>query len=198
MWYQSLILNAGPILAYVVIFLFIFAEAGLFIGFLLPGDTLIFTLGILAAQGHLQLGPLLLIGMLGAILGDSTGYYWGWRTGASLFHDNKSRFFKKKYVEQAQDFYERHGRFTVFIARFTPVVRTFAPMLAGMSSMRYREFLPYNALAGVCWMLSLTLAGYFLGQIPFVQKYFLHIMIGIAVVSLTPVLIQAWREQKRK
>ena len=172
---------------YLGVFAIIFAESGLFIGFFLPGDSLLFTAGFLASQGFFSL-PLLLVGcFLAAVLGDSVGYTFGRRVGPRLFQREDSVLFHKKNVYKAQAFYEKHGAKTIVIARFIPVVRTFAPIVAGIGQMRYGHFLTYNLVGGLLWAVGVTLAGYFLGNaIPDVDRYLLPIVVFIVLISVAP------------
>ena len=172
---------------YLGVFAIIFAESGLFIGFFLPGDSLLFTAGFLASQGVFSL-PLLLVGcFLAAVIGDSVGYTFGRRVGPRLFQREDSVLFHKKNVYKAQEFYEKHGAKTIVIARFIPVVRSFAPIVAGIGNMRYGHFLTYNIVGGLLWAVGVLLAGYFLGSvIPDVDRYLLPIVVLIVVVSVAP------------
>lgn len=172
---------------YVGVFAIIFAESGLFIGFFLPGDSLLFTAGFLASQQFFSL-PLLLVGcFLAAVLGDSVGYAFGRRVGPRLFQREDSVLFHKKNIYKAQAFYEKHGAKTIVLARFIPVVRTFAPIVAGIGQMRYPHFLTYNLVGGLLWAVGVTMAGYFLGSsIPDVDKYLLPIVILIVLISASP------------
>lgn len=169
------------------ILLIIYAESGLLIGFFLPGDSLLFTAGFLASQGIFSL-PVLIIGcFLAAILGDSTGYLIGRRVGKRLFQREDSLLFHKKNVIRAQEFYEKHGSKTIVLARFVPIVRTFAPIVAGIGDMHYPRFVTYNIVGGFLWAGGVTLAGYFLGNvIPDVDKYLLPIIVAIILISVAP------------
>lgn len=174
-------------IGYVGVFLIVFAESGLFFGFFLPGDSLLFTAGFLASQGFLNFPVLAVLCVTGAILGDSVGYWSGKKFGKLLFQKKDSRFFKKKHLIAAKNFYEKHGGKAIIIARFMPFVRTFAPIVAGTAEMTYRKFLTYNVIGGLLWALGLTSAGYFLGNIiPDVDKYLLPIIALIVLISVTP------------
>ena len=176
--------------SYVGLFLMVFAESGLFFGFFLPGDSLLFTTGFLAAQGLLNIWVLVPLLTAGAILGDSAGYWTGNRLGSWLLKRKESWFFQKKHLIQAQEFYAKHGGKTLILARFIPAVRTFAPIVAGMAKMEYGRFLSFNVIGGLGWAMGMTLAGYFLGRlIPGVDKYLLPIVGGIIVVSVLPGLV---------
>lgn len=189
---SELIITAG----YVGIFAVIFAESGLLIGFFLPGDSLLFTAGFLASQGYFSLPLLCVLCAVGAIAGDSVGYAFGRRVGRRLFMREDSRLFKKRHLERAEAFYEKHGAKTIVLARFMPVVRTFAPIVAGISLMNYRRFVTYNIVGGLLWGVGVTVAGYVLGStIPDVDKYLLPIIVVIVVVSVLPSAIHLLRER---
>jgi len=181
------------------LFFITFAESGLFFGFFLPGDSLLFTAGFLASQDVFNLPLLLLILFLGAVLGDNVGYSFGKKIGPKIFNKEDSRFFKKENLLKAQAFYEKHGPKTIVLARYTPIIRTFAPIIAGVSSMKYSTFLTYNIIGGGLWTLSMTLAGYFLGSvIPDVDKYMLPIIAIIIIVSLIPAASEYLRSKAKK
>ncbi|MBU6388905.1 VTT domain-containing protein [Patescibacteria group bacterium] len=189
MSYIDLIFRAGPILAYVFIFIIIFAECGLFIGFFLPGDSLLLPLGLLASQGKISVVTVILLASIASFLGNWVGYWFGKRVGPALFSRPDSRFFKQKNLRKAHTFYEKYGAKTIFLARFVPVVRTFAPIVAGIGEMRYHTFTIYNAVSGVIWVCAVTLAGYFLGNsIPNIDHYILLIVALIIVASVVPIL----------
>jgi membrane-associated protein len=182
---------------YVGLFAIIFAESGLIVGFFLPGDSLLFTAGFLASQGYLSLPALCVVCAVAAILGDSVGYSFGRRVGRRLFLRENSTFFKKKYLIAAEEFYEKHGSKTIVLARFTPIIRTFAPIVAGVSQMHYRRFVTYNILGGLLWAVGLTVAGYVLGNvIPDVDKYLLPILAAIIIISLLPSILHVMRDEE--
>jgi membrane-associated protein len=172
---------------YIGVFAIIFAESGLLIGFFLPGDSLLFTAGFLASQGYLNF-PLLAIGcFIAAVAGDSVGYWFGHRVGRPLFQREDSLVFKKRHLDRAQQLYEKHGGKIIVIARFMPIVRTFAPIVAGVGTMEYRRFLSYNVVGGLLWAVGVTSAGYFLGSaIPDVDRYLLPIIFLIIFISVLP------------
>lgn len=165
----------------------VFAESGLFFGFFFPGDSLLFTAGIVASQGFLN-PVILLIGVISAaILGDNAGYIFGRKIGPAIFNKENSLFFNKKYIEQARNFYERHGNKTIILARFMPIVRTFAPIVAGVGAMNYKKFFTYNCLGGILWSGLLLGSGFVLGTtLPGIDKYLLPIILIIIVVSFLP------------
>ena len=174
---------------YLGIFLIIFAESGLFFGFFLPGDTLLFTAGLLASQGYFDITLLILFITFAAILGDQIGYLFGIKVGPKIFNHDDSFFFKKRYVADAEKFYKEHGKKAIILARFIPVVRTFIPILAGVGKMHYRTFVTYNIMGGLLWGVGITLAGYFLGQrIPNVDTYLIPILLLIVFASMLPAI----------
>ncbi|MBW3669987.1 MAG: VTT domain-containing protein [Actinobacteria bacterium] len=173
------------------LFAIVFAESGLLIGFFLPGDSLLFTAGLLASQGKLNF-PLILVGcFVAAIAGDQVGYAFGNRVGPALFRRPESRFFKHENVEKAQAYFDKYGVKTIVIARFVPIVRTFAPILAGVGSMEYRTFVRFNIIGGFLWAVGVTTLGYVLGDtIPDIDKYLLPVIGLIIVLSLVPVALE--------
>lgn len=171
------------------IWLILFAESGLLFGFFLPGDSLLLTAGILAAGGnYFGIVPLLIVCISAAILGDSAGYAIGTTTGKKIKNNKDSFVVKMGYLQEAEGFYKKHGGKTIVIARFVPTVRSFVPMVAGMSDMHYRSFLKFNVVGGVLWGGGVTLIGYYFGQIDWVHRYFELIIIGIILASLLPAL----------
>jgi len=182
------------------LFVIIFAESGLLIGFFLPGDSLLFTAGLLASQGKFGLSlPVLLIGcFIAAVAGDQVGYMFGQKAGPALFRRENSRIFKQQYVQRANEFFERHGKKTIVIARFVPIVRTFAPILAGVGNMRYRSFVMFNVIGALLWAVGVTTAGYVLGDtIPDIDKYLLPIIGVIILLSVLPPAIEILRHRRR-
>lgn len=177
----------------------VFAESGLLIGFFLPGDSLLFTAGFLASQGFFNILVLAAICFAGAVLGDSFGYAFGKKIGPKIFNKEESFLFHKKHLERARDFYEKYGGKTIVIARFMPVVRTFAPILAGVGQMRYRTFLFYNILGGVFWAIGLTFLGYWLGSvIPNVDRYIVPLVLLIIILSFLPPIIHILRDPEER
>jgi len=178
----------------------VFAETGLLIGFFLPGDSLLVTAGVFAATGQLNLLHLNLLLIAAAIPGATVGYWFGRKTGPALFRRPKSLLFNPEHLRRAHDFYEKHGGKTIVIARFMPIIRTFAPIVAGMGQMEYRRFLSFNVFGGTLWVLSMTLIGYFLGQIPGVKEHIEIVIILVVFLSILPGIIAAlkeWRKGKR-
>ena len=178
--------------------LVVFAESGLFFGFFLPGDSLLFTAGVFAARGDLDL-PVILVGVfVAAVAGDQVGYAFGNNVGPALFRRPDSRFFKQKHLDRAQAYFEEHGPRTIVLARFVPIVRTFAPILAGVGDMRYRTFVTYNVLGGLLWGVGVTMLGFVVGEAIDVDKYLLPVIGLIVLVSLVPVLVELRRSRAEK
>ena len=175
----------------------VFIESGLLVGFFLPGDSLLFTAGLLSSNGTLpDLWVLLVTVPIAAILGDQVGYMIGRKAGPAVFRRPESRFFSQEYVEKSAEFVERYGPRTVVLARFVPIVRTFVPVMAGVGRMRYRTFLTYNIIGGVAWGCGLTTLGYFLGQIAFVEANIEFIIIAIVLASFVPVALEVGRARR--
>lgn len=186
-------------IGYIGVFAIVFAESGLLIGFFLPGDSLLFTAGFLASQDILSL-PVLAIGCgIFAILGDSVGYMFGRRVGRRLFEREDSTLFKKKHLQAAEAFYEKHGGKTIIIARFIPIVRTFAPVVAGAADMTYKKFATYNIIGGILWITSTTFLGYILGNtIPNITSYLHYIIGAVIILSILPPIIEILKERKKR
>jgi membrane-associated protein len=184
---------------YPALFAIVFTETGLLVGFFLPGDSLLISAGLVAAAGGLNIWWLNVSLIAAAIIGDSVGYAIGRRVGPALFTRQKSLLFNPKHVERTRRFYERHGAKTIVIARFVPIVRTFAPVVAGIGQMEYRRFLTYNVLGGVGWVVSMTWAGYLLGQaIPNIREHMPKVVMIVIVVSVIPIFVELWRERRRR
>jgi len=182
------------------LFAVIFAESGLFFGFFLPGDSLLFTAGVLCAKADSPLWPfpVVLVGVaLAAIIGDQVGYVFGRRMGPAIFRRPDSRLFKQAHVEKAQLYFEEHGPKTILLARFVPIVRTFAPIVAGVGKMNYRVFVTYNVVGGVLWGIGITSLGYLLGEAVDIDKYLLPVVGVIIFLSVIPVLLEL-RKAKRE
>ena len=180
------------------VFAIVFAESGPFFGFFLPGDSLLFTAGLLASQGYFNVVLLWLGCMLSAILGDSVGYAFGKEVGPKIFFREDSLFFHKKHIDRTRAFYEKHGKKTIILARFVPIVRTFAPILAGVGQMKYRIFISYNVIGGVLWSTLLIFLGWGLGSvIPSIDRYLLPIVLAIIVISFLP-LLREWIKHRRE
>jgi membrane-associated protein len=174
----------------------VFVETGLLIGFFLPGDSLLVTAGLFAARGDLDLFALNVTLSLAAILGDTVGYNIGARAGPKIFTRDNSLLFNRKHLITTKEFYDRHGGFTIVIARFVPIIRTFAPVVAGVGAMQYRRFLSYNVFGGIGWVAATTCGGYFLGQmVPNIHEH-IHVVIAVVIaVSLLPAVIKFAQER---
>ena len=181
---------------YIGIFLTVFAESGLLIGVFLPGDSLLFTAGLLASQGIFSITWLLLGCFLAAVIGDNVGYSFGHRIGPKIFTREDSLFFRKSYVIKTQHFYERYGSKVLVLARFIPVVRSLAPILAGVGNMRYKVFFIYNVIGAFLWSVLVTLLGYYLGRwFPDVEKYLLLIVGCIILISIVPPMVELMKSR---
>lgn len=195
-----LVSNYGT-LVYIILFLVIFAETGLVVTPFLPGDSLLFVAGMVVAQGSLNLWLLIAILIVAAILGDTVNYHIGKFIGPKIFRDEEPinfflKLLKKEHLEKAQTFYEKHGGKTIIIARFVPIVRTFAPFVAGVSKMNYSRFITYNVVGGIIWVTGLTLAGYLLGDFDVVKKNFEKVIFAIILISILPIIIEYFRNKK--
>jgi membrane-associated protein len=183
-------------LGYAVLFGVIYSETGLLVGFFLPGDSFLFTVGVVAGAGSLNIVVVNLILMAAAMLGDSTGYLLGRNTGPRIFSRPDSRLFKQAYVKRTHSYYERYGGKTILIARFVPVVRTFSAFMAGVAEMPYLRFLPYSIGGGVGWVFLCTMLGYALGSVPIVKQNFEKAVLAVVFLSLLPVFIEAYRARR--
>lgn len=193
----ALVKTAG----YVGIFGMVFAESGLFFGFFFPGESLLFTAGILASQGLLDFYILAPLVFVGAVLGDTVGYAFGRKVGPAIFKSENSIFFNKKNIERTRIFYEKYGQKTIILARFVPIVRTFAPIFAGVGRMRYKTFLTYNLIGGALWGIGVTGVAYYLGSlIPDLERYLMPIVVLIIAISLLPLATEyiAHRRNSKK
>jgi membrane-associated protein len=186
-------------LGYLGLFLIIFAESGFFLGWFLPGDSLLFTAGILSSLGYLHIVPVIILCFLGAVLGDSFGYWFGKKVGHRIFTRDDSLFLNKKHIHRAEDFFAKHGNKTIVIARFLPVIRTMAPILAGVGHMHYGTFLIYNLIGAVIWAIGLPVLGYYLGNaVPNIEHYILPAILIIVFVSILPTAIQLLSNEKHR
>ncbi len=174
----------------------VFAESGLLFGLFLPGDSLMFTVGVVAGAGQLDIVQICVLLVAASILGDQVGYFLGHRTGPAIFSRPDSLLFKQEYVTRTQRFYQRHGGKTLIYAKFVPFVRTFAPFMAGVGRMGYLRFLSFNVWGGLGWVLSMTLAGYGLGGVPVIRHNFEKVVLGIVFVSVAPLLVQYVRSRR--
>jgi membrane-associated protein len=182
---------------YAILFTIVFLETGLVVTPLLPGDSLLFAAGSFAALGALDLSLLFVLLTVAAILGDTVNYAIGHYLGPKVFHYPKSRFFNPDHLKKTHDFYERYGGKTIIIARFVPIVRTFAPFVAGIGAMSYPRFVTYNVVGGIVWVAACLGAGYFFGNLPFVKKNFSLVILAIIVVSVMPAAFEYWRHRSQ-
>jgi len=190
---QGLISWGGLTLICVIVFV----ETGLFVGFFLPGDSLLVTAGIFAAAGYIDLPLLLLLGSICAVAGDQVGYFIGRKAGKALYSRPDSRFLKRKHLERTRAFYEKYGAKTIVLARFVPIVRTFAPAVAGAAEMNYRRFVTFNVCGGVLWIFSTTLLGYSLGAvIPDIQRYIHWVIVVVIILSILPAIVEILRARR--
>lgn len=192
----GLIQDFGPWI-YAVLFLIVFCETGLVVTPFLPGDSLLFALGALAARDSLSLTWLLVLLSVAAILGDSVNYWIGSLLGPRLFRGERVRFLNPKHLERTHEFFERYGGKTIILARFVPIVRTFAPFVAGMGRMTYRKFMAFNVIGGLVWICLFLLAGYWFGNLAFVKENFTMVILAIIVLSVVPGVVEFVRERRR-
>jgi len=181
---------------YLLLFGIVFAETGLLVGFFLPGDSLLFTVGVVAGAGSLDLLTINIVLIIAAITGDALGYYLGRQAGVRVFSRPDSRFFKREHLERTQAFYDKHGGKTIIYARFVPIIRTFAPFVAGVAGMSYPRSLSFNIFGGIGWVVLMTLSGYWLGSIPVIKAHFEKVVIAIVLISVLPVLFEALRSRR--
>jgi membrane-associated protein len=175
---------------YLVLFLIVFSESGLLVGFFLPGDSLLFTIGVVAGAGKLNIAAMIVMLAFASILGDGTGFFLGSTVGYGLFNKQNSRFFRREYLDRTHKFYERHGGKTIIYAKFVPIIRTFAAFIAGVARMNYSRFLAFNVIGAAGWVTSMITLGYLLGGIPIIRGNFEKVVLLIIVVSLIPVFGQ--------
>jgi membrane-associated protein len=184
---------------YVALVGIVFTETGLLVGFFLPGDSLLITAGLVAAAGGLDIWLLNVLLSVAAIAGDSVGYAIGYRTGPRIFTREDSRWFSRTHLVRTREFYERHGRKTIVLARFIPIIRTFAPVVAGVGRMEYQRFLAYNVLGGIGWVASMTWAGYLLGQtIPNIGRYIHLVIVIVVLLSVIPIAVEWAKARARR
>jgi membrane-associated protein len=177
-------------LGYAMLTAIVFAETGLLVGFFLPGDSLLFTIGVVVGAGQLNLALILLLLSCACLLGDWCGYLLGRRAGPAIFKRKDSRFFKQEYLQRTQAFYDKHGGKTIIYAKFVPIIRTFAPFVAGVANMPFRRFLAFDIFGGIGWVFSMTILGYRLGEVGLVRRNFEKFVLLIIFVSLLPIISQ--------
>jgi len=191
----SAIIQAYGIWTYLILFLIIFCETGLVVTPLLPGDSLLFAAGTFAAKGDLNVMWLFILLSIAAILGDTANYWIGDYIGPKIFHKENVRFLNKEYLDRTHQFYEKYGGKTIIIARFVPIIRTFAPFVAGIGSMTYLRFISYNIIGGIAWIAACVFAGYFFGNIPIVKQNFTIVIAVIIIISILPGVIEFIRQR---
>jgi membrane-associated protein len=194
---ETLVHDYGP-WVYLFLFLIVFAETGLVVTPFLPGDSLLFATGAICAGGSLDVTTMILLLIVAAILGDTVNYAIGYRVGPKVFHRPDSRWLNKQHLLRAHEFYEKYGGKAIVFARFIPIIRTFAPFVAGIGSMTYRRFMMFNVAGGIVWVVSFLLAGYFFGNIPAVKRNFTYVIMGIIVVSMLPPVYEYLKHRRTK
>jgi membrane-associated protein len=189
----------GTTVGYLSVAGIIFAETGLFFGFFLPGDSILFPAGLLASRGYLNIFVLCLLSFIAAVLGNIVGYYFGKHVGHRIFNRTDSIFFHRDHIRRAHAFYEKYGAKTIILARFVPVIRTFAPIVAGVSAMNFAEFLTFSSIGALIWAVGLPVAGFYLGRvIPNVDRYLLPLIALVILVSLAPAIIEVLKHKERR
>ena len=193
------LINLITTVGYVGLFIIIFSESGLLIGLLLPGDSLLFTAGFLASQGYLNITTLVVLMFVAAVSGDSFGYFFGRKIGHRIFTKEKSLLLSKDHIQRSERFFEKHGPKAIIIARFTPVIRTLAPILAGVGKMKYSVFIFYNILGGLIWGMGIPISGYYLGQsIPNIDQFLIPIIVVVVVLSSLPTVIHLLKSKQHR
>ena len=183
---------------YLILYGVIFCETGLVVTPFLPGDSLIFAAGTFAARGDLKIWLLFVVLAAAAVIGDSVNYWVGKVIGPKIFQKENVRFFKKEYLDRTHNFYEKYGAETIIIARFVPIIRTFAPFVAGIGRMTYGKFLSYNVIGGVAWVALFSFGGYFFGNIPFIRNHFTFVIVAIILISLVPAVLEFFKHRKKR
>ena len=184
--------------SYLLLMGIVFVETGLLFGFIFPGDSLLFTIGVVTGAGQLDVTLIIVLLIISCLVGDFCGYLLGRRAGPAIFNRPDSRFFKQEYLRRTQAFYEKHGGKTIIYAKFVPIVRTFAPFVAGVANMPYRRFLPFDAIGALVWVPSMTMLGYYLGGVPLVRRHFEKFVLLVIVVSVLPVVIHAIQARSKE
>ncbi|WP_027625988.1 DedA family protein [Clostridium lundense] len=194
--YLNVIIQNYGIWTYALLFTIIFCETGLVVMPFLPGDSVLFATGALAASGSMNILTLFVIFYVSAILGDTVNYYIGKKVGYKILEKEEVKFINKEYLKKAHKFYQKHGAITIVLARFIPIIRTFAPFVAGVGEMSYPKFITYNFLGGLVWVSLFLGGGYFFGNLPFIKQNFSHVLIGIIIVSVLPAVIGFIKEKR--
>lgn len=195
--YLDSIIRSYGSLTYGILFLIVFCETGLVITPILPGDSLLFATGTVAALGSLDLSLIIILLSIAAIAGDTVNYWIGYLVGPKVFSKEKSRLFNKEYLDRTHHFYQKYGGKTIIIARFIPIIRTFAPFVAGVGRMTYKRFIIYNILGGIGWIVTFVLGGYFFGNIPLVKNNFALIILAIIIISVLPAIVEYLRQRNQ-
>lgn len=185
-------------LGYALLFAIVFSETGLLVGFFLPGDSLLFTIGAVAGAGKLDIGIIVVLLILAAVTGVASGYTLGRHTGPRIFSRPDSRLFKQEYLRKTRAFYEKHGGKTIIYAQFVPIIRTFAPFVAGVARMPYARFAMFNVIGSIGWVSSMTLLGYWVGDIPLVRRHFEKVVILIVLISVLPIVFELIKSRRAK
>ncbi len=196
--YLDVILKEYGTLAYIILFIIIFAETGLVVTPFLPGDSLLFAIGAIAARGDLDIYLIIFLLIIAAILGDTVNYRVGMFFKDRILKGEKLRFIKESHLEKTKEFYDRYGGKTIIIGRFIPIIRTFAPFVAGIGTMEYRHFIMYNVVGGVIWILIFTIAGFYFGNLPMIRKNFTLVIFAIIILSILPAVIEYIRSKRNK
>lgn len=196
--YLNLLIQQYGMLTYLILFLIIFMETGLVVTPFLPGDSMLFAAGAIAAMGDINIFNLLIVVYIAAVLGDTVNYHIGKKLGNKILEKEDSRFINKEYLKKAQMFYEKHGATTIVLARFIPIIRTFAPFVAGIGEMNYSKFIPYNIIGGGVWVTLFLGGGYFFGNQPFIKEHFSYVLISIILISILPAVITIIKEKRKK
>ena len=182
--------------SYALLFAIVFSETGLLVGFFLPGDSLLFTVGVVAGAGQLNIVLINVVLIAAAILGDGTGYYLGRRAGKAIFNRPDSKLFRREHLIRTHEFYEKYGGKTIVYARFMPIIRTFAPFVAGVGEMSYSKFLSFNVFGGIGWVVLMTLLGYYLGSVEIVRRHFEKVILGIIIISVLPIVFELLKKRR--
>jgi membrane-associated protein len=197
--FAHLVQSYGAVASYLILWAVIFAETGLFFGFFLPGDTILFPAGLLASQGYFNIFLLCLIAFSAAVIGNCVGYFFGKHIGKRVFHKEDSIFFHKDHIVRAKSFYDKHGGKTIILARFLPILRTFAPIVAGVSEMNFGLFALYSAIGAIFWAIGVPIAGFYLGKyIPNIDKYILPVILLAIAIPLASSVVETFRTKERR